>query len=162
MIDLNSKDDKVTLENIEKLRSKGNINDLPAILDYLVDPSSPVVEKALYNFIFDIKDLKAVDPIVAAIQNSKYQGIQNKLIEMCWQSSLNFSNHLGLFVNLLIEGNFEIAFEAFTVIENMEESLEPSMKQKGMSKLKDAIPSATEDRKGMLHEAFHIIEQAAE
>jgi len=162
MIDLNSKDDKVVLENIEKLRTKGNINDLPAILDFLVSPSNPVVEKALYNFIFDIKDPKAVEPIIAAIQNTKYQSIQNKLIEMCWQSSLNFSNHLGLFVDLLIKGNFEIAFEAFTVIENMEESLSPAMKQEEMSKLKDAISSAQEDRKGMLHEAFHIIEQAAE
>jgi len=162
MIDLNIKDDKAILENIEKLRSKGNINDLPAILDYLVAPSNAVVEKALFNFIFDIKDKKAVEPVVAAIQNPKYQGIQHKLIEMCWQSSLNFSTHLGLFVNLLIEGNFEIAFEAFTVIENMEESLEPEMKQKEMSKLKDAISTASEERKGMLHEAFHIIEQAAE
>lgn len=162
MIDLNSKDNKVILESIEKLRSKGNINDLPAILDFLVTPNNPEVEKALYNFIFDIKDPKAIEPIAAAIQNSKYQNIQKKLIEMCWQSSLNFSNHLSLFVDLLIEGDFEIAFEAFTVIENMEESIELSVKETEMSKLKNAISSAQEDRKGMLHEAFHIIEQAAE
>ena len=162
MIDLNSKDKKVILEGIEKLRSKGNINDLPAILDFLVTPNNPEVEKALYNFIFDIKDQKAVEPIIAAIQNSEYQNIQKKLIEMCWQSSLKFAPHLGLFVDLLIEGDFEVAFEAFTVIENMEENLEPSMKQKEMTKIKDAISSAQEDRKGMLHEAFHIIEQAAE
>lgn len=162
MIDLNSKDNKVILESIEKLRSKGNINDLPAILDFLVAPNNPEVEKALYNFIFDIKDPKAIEPIAAAIQNSKYQNIQKKLIEMCWQSSLNFSNHSGLFVDLLIDGDFEIAFEAFTVIENMEESIELSVKETEMSKLKNAISSAQEDRKGMLHEAFHIIEQAAE
>ena len=147
MIDLNSKDEKVILEGIEKLRSKGNINDLPAILDYLVAPNNLQVEKALYNFIFDIKDQKAVEPIVAAIQNSKYQSIQKKLIEMCWQSSLKFASQLGLFVDLLIKGDFEIAFEAFTVIENMEENLEPSMKQKETTKLKDAISTAEEDRK---------------
>lgn len=162
MIDLNLKDDKLVIESIEKLRAKGNINNLPAILDYLIAPSQPEIEKALYNFIFDIKDAKAVEPIIAAIQNEKYLPIQKKLIEMCWQSSLKFANHIGLFVDLLIKGDFEIAFEALTVIENMEESLDPKSKEQEMSKLKNAIPTVSEDRKGWLHEAFHIIEQAAE
>jgi len=162
MIDLNLKDDKLVLENIEKLRSKGSINDLPAILDYLVTPTNDSIEKALYNFIFDIKDAKAVEPIIAAIQNPKYQGIQKKLIEMCWQSSLKFAQHLGLFVDLLIKGDFEIAFEALTVIENMEESIDSKIKEQEMAKLKDAIATVSEDRKAWLHEAFHMIEQAAE
>jgi len=162
MIDLNLKDDKLVLASIEKLRAKGNINDLPAILDYLVAPSNPEVEKALYSFIYDIKDAKAVEPIIAAIQNEKYLSIQKKLIEMCWQSSLKFAKHIGIFVNLLIKSDFEIAFEALTVIENMEESLDSKSKEQEMSKLKDAIPTVSEDRKAWLHEAFHIIEQAAE
>ncbi len=159
MIDLNLEDDKLVLENIEKLRAKGNINDLPSILDYLVTPAHTSVEKALYQFIFDIKDPKAVEPIIAAIQNQKYQSIQKKLIEICWQSSLKFANHISLFVDLLIHGDFEIAFEALTVIENIEESIDPKLKELEMKKLKDAIPTVSEDRKSWLHEAFHIIEQ---
>lgn len=162
MIDLNLKDDKLVLKSIEKLRSKGNINDLPAILDYLLDPSNSEIEKALYAFIYDIKDPKAVEPIIAAIQNDKYLSIQKKLIEMCWQSSLKFAKHIGIFVDLLIKGDFEIAFEALTVIENMEESLDSKSKEQEMSKLKNAISTVSEDRKTWLHEAFHIIEQAAE
>ncbi len=162
MIDLNLKNDKLVLESIDKLRAKGNINDLPTILDYLVEPANASIEKALYNFIFDIKDPKAVEPIIAAIQNEKYLSIQKKLIEMCWQSSLKFANHISLFVDLLIKGDFEIAFEALTVIENMEEVLDSKSKEQEMSKLKNAIPTVSEDRKEWLHEAFHIIEQAAE
>ncbi len=162
MIDLNLKDNKLVLENIEKLRTKGSINDLPAILDYLISPVHIEIEKALYAFIFDIKDPKAVEPIIAAIQNPKYQSIQKKLIEFCWQSSLKFADHLGLFVDLLIKGDFEIAFEAFTVIENIEENLDPKSKENEMRKLKNAISTVGEDRKGWLHEAFHMIEQAEE
>ncbi len=162
MIDLNFKDTKLVIENIEKLRAKGNINDLPSILDYLTNASNTEVEKALYNFIFDIKDPKAVEPIIAAIQNDKYQSIQKKLIELCWQSSLKFAQHINIFVDLLITGSFEIAFEALTVIENMEEALDPKSKETEMVKLKSAISTVAEDRKAWLHEAFHIIEQAAE
>lgn len=43
MIDLNLKDNKVVIENIEKLRAKGSINDLPAILDYLTSPKNAVL-----------------------------------------------------------------------------------------------------------------------
>ena len=71
MIDLKLKDDKLVIESIEKLRAKGNINDLPTILDYLVEPANASIEKSLYNFIFDIKDAKAVEPIITAIQNEK-------------------------------------------------------------------------------------------
>ncbi len=162
MIDLNLNDSKAIIENIEKLRSKGSLNDLASILDYLADPKNVDVEKALYNFMFDIKDQQAAVLIIAAIENPKYKSIQKKLIEMCWQSSLKFANHIGLFVDLLIKGDFEIAFEALTVIENMEEALDPKSKEQEMSKLKNAIPTVSEDRKGWLHEAFHIIEQAPE
>lgn len=162
MIDLSLKDETIVLKSIEKLRAKGNIKDLAAILDYLINPNHPEVEKALYNFLFDIKVSKAVEPIVAAIQNEKYLPIQKKLIEICWQSNLKFAKHIGLFVDLLIESDFEVAFEALTVIENMDELFDPESKEQEMSKLKNAIPTATEDRKSWLHEAFHIIEQTAE
>ncbi|MRT93220.1 hypothetical protein [Ancylomarina sp. 16SWW S1-10-2] len=162
MINLSLKDETLVLKSIENLRAKGNIKDLDAILDYLINPSHPEVEKALYNFLFDIKVSKAVEPIVAAIQNEKYQAIQKNLIEVCWQSNLKFTKHLGLFVDLLIESDFEVAFEALTVIENMDEFFEPESKELEMAKLKNAISNANEDRKGWLHEAFHIIEQTAE
>jgi hypothetical protein len=55
--------------------------------------------------------------------------------------------------------DFEISFEAFTVIENLSEKISEEIKPVEMAKLKDAISGASPEKKGMIHEAIHIIDQ---
>ena len=45
---------------------------------------------------------------------------EKRLLTACWQNGLDFSTFLPVFIDLIIHEDWEIAFEAFTVIDNLE------------------------------------------
>jgi hypothetical protein len=156
---LKSTDSKVVTNSIKQLREEGKPEDIQILLDVMVSKSEPEIQSSIHNFLADLKNQKAGQFIVDAIQNQKYSAIRKQLISICWESSVKFSNHISVFVDLLIESDFETAFEAFTVIENLTDKISEEGKLIEMAKLKDAISNVSADKKGMLHEAMHIIEQ---
>lgn len=159
ILGLSSKDNKVVLDSISQLRQEGQIQDLTILFDLLISDAHPNIKESIYKFLWDVKDQNTDKVIIDAILNDKYSSIQKNLVEVCWEASIDFSKFLSTFVDLLIQSNFETSFEAFTVIENITEKISDEMKPEQMAKLKDAIPNASAEKKGIIHEAIHIIDQ---
>jgi len=156
---LGSKDTKEVLESINQLRHEGKPEDVLTLIELLVSEPNSEIQSSILKFLADIKDQQADKVLVNAISNKKYLKIRKNLIEICWEASIDFSKFIQFFVDLLIESDFETSFEAFTVIENLTEKIPSEIKQSEMAKLKDAIPNASTQKKGMIHEAIHIIDQ---
>ncbi len=76
---------------------------------------------------------------------------------MLWQNGLDFKNHLPLFADLMIEGDWETAFEAFTVIENMENLPEQKIIDVAAGKIREALKSADDQKKYFLTESLSLI-----
>ncbi len=152
----------VNKEAIDKilthLSENGTTNDLRPLLDLMVHTPHKDVLTSCVKFWADIKIKAAKQLIITAITDKKYASIQKEMVSVCWQSSIDFSENVNVFVDLLISSDFETAFEAFTVIENLTGKIEEDVIKKEQQKLKDAIPSAHEHLKGMLHEAIHLLE----
>lgn len=159
ILGLNSADNKVVLESINQLRENGKSEDIILLLDLMLSNSSGEIQTAIHNFLADLKNQDSDKIIIEAIGNEKYVTIKKILVSICWEASIDFSKHISTFVDLLIESNFEISFEAFTVIENLTEKISEEIKPIEMAKLKDAISGASPEKKGMIHEAIHIIDQ---
>jgi hypothetical protein len=45
---------------------------------------------------------------------------QEKITTACWENGLDYKNYFPVFVDIVINEDWETGFEAFTVIENME------------------------------------------
>lgn len=156
---LNSKDSKQIINSITQLREEGKPEDVNYLFDLLLSSPTDEIKIAILNFLADLKIQETDKIIVDAIKNDKYLSIRKSIVEVCWEASIDFSNYLSVFVDLLIDADFEIAFEAFTVIENISEKVPEAIKPKEMSKLKDSISDSSAEKKGMIHEAIHIIDQ---
>jgi hypothetical protein len=155
--ELSSSDSKTILKSIQSLREEGIASDIPILLDVVIEKKDPSISKAVWNLLIDVKEEKAGEIIIEAIENERYASLRKELVAVCWESRLNFSQHLDVFVEILIQENFETAFEAFTVIENMTGIISEKKKEEIAQKLKDAIANATQERKGFLHEAIHLV-----
>lgn len=156
---LQSQDQKVVLESINQLREEGKPEDIFSLLNLLLVNYDHEIHSSVLSLLADIKEQKSGSLFIEAINEEKYSAIRKNLVEICWESSIDFTEFISTFVDLLIQSDFEIAFEAFTVIENMAGNISDDAKLFEKSKLKDAIASVSEDKKGMLHEAIHIIDQ---
>lgn len=159
ILGLKSTDDKVVLNSLNLLRKHGKPEDITLLLDLMISNSNPEIQSSIHSFIADLKCQNSDKIILEAINNEKYLEIIKFLISICWEASINFSKHIATFVDLLIETDFETSFEAFTVIENLTEKISEENKLVEMTKLKDAIPEASPEKKRLLHEAIHIIDQ---
>lgn len=157
--ELQSSDSKTVTKSINQLREEGQLEDIVILFDLLVKSTDEEVKNTILKFLADIKDKNADLIFIEAILNDEYKSIQKELAGICWQSSIDFTKHVSVFTDLLIKSDFETAFEAFTVIENFTGKIESDKKIEEQDKLKDAIPNAPEEIKGMIHECIHILDQ---
>ncbi len=158
LADLKSVDKKTIDETLTHLREKGKVSDLTPLLDLMVTTTDSEVLNSCIKFWADIKKNMAKPIIMQAITDKKYAAIQKEMVGVCWQSSIDFTDNVSTFVDLMIHSDFETAFEAFTVIENLTGNINEDIIEQEQIKLKNAIASAPEQLKGMMHEAIHLLE----
>jgi hypothetical protein len=100
------------------------------IVEALLDNKNTRAEnEALYA---QLKELGAQDLLVSAIKSTENIGFKARLLAACWETGLDFSKHFLLFVEYACHDNFDIAFEASTIIENEEGTVEQSVLQQAL------------------------------
>lgn len=84
----------------------------------------PGITRTEQETIFaELKKRGATEPLVEAIASASDEH-KRILLAACWETGLDFSAHFRFMANLVMDGTFEVALEAFTVIQEMEN--EPS------------------------------------
>jgi|SRR5690554_1108134 len=118
--DLQASDEKIVLDAIQRNRKEGNNKTFAAMLETLKKTDEPTVEAAIIEFLFDLKDQGSVDVLVKALNNKEMAFYDSFLIAAFWQSAIDGSAHLPLFVKKAIEGDYMVCLEALTVVENFD------------------------------------------
>ncbi len=159
---LKSADPEIILETIDKVRESGNSFILAGLIDLLHNTDLPEVKKSVLNLLSELKNKESVPAFIAAIKDEKYTAERKDLIACCWQNGLTYNEYLPLFIDLVINEEFMIAFEAFTVIENMVGKVEDEIIDKEIIKVKDALKNATEQKTYLLNGLLAIIRDIPE
>ena len=157
LTNLKSNDSDFALEVIEKIKISGNKTILSALLDFLHETTDPEIKKAILHLLGDLKDKDSIPVIISAIQNEKYTNEKRELVASCWQNGLIYNEYLPFFIDLVIHEEFPIAFEAFTVIENMYGIIQEEVLQKESLKIENAVNSANQQKSYLLKELLVII-----
>jgi hypothetical protein len=111
---------ETVIATLNTLKEKGNNAYLPLLFDLLNSNPEDEIEQEIIFILYNLKIKDAVPVMVEALQNPKYLPIRKKLTAACWENGLDYKNYLPVFVDLVINEDWETGFEAFTVIENME------------------------------------------
>ncbi len=154
---LRSEKTSTVLTALYELKDSGNISYIPVLLELLTTNPVEEVEKEIIYILNNLKVQKAVPVLVEAIQNPEYISIRKKIITACWQNGLNYKNQLPVFVDLVIQEEWETGFEAFTVIENMEEYPDRETLDLAVRKIQDALPGTEGKKKYFLQEILILI-----
>ncbi len=67
-----------------------------------------------------LKESNAQDALVEAILDLENLENRNLLIAACWESGLDFSKYVNVFLKLAIDKDLLVSLEAITVVENIE------------------------------------------
>lgn len=113
-----SMNDEQVISLIQEFRVNGELFIVEPLIEMLYSNRGQALKNSILEFIRDIKNQVAVIIITKSIQKHITDKYTTGLVSACWQSSLDFSDELPVFFDILCEGDYQTAFEAFTVIEN--------------------------------------------
>ena len=157
---LNSKSSEQINKGIELFGEKGSIKELPLLLNLLNRTDAIDYEKSIVETVSNVKVKEANTVIVDAIFNAKKESVNlTSYMQICWQSTLNFSEHLTLFLEIFIENDYLTALEAFTVIENVwnDYSYDNEFRRLLLTKLDANIDKMDKDKQILAKELVLVI-----
>lgn len=141
---------------IQTLKETGNKNYLPVLFDLLITKPVPELEKEILDLLATIKDKESIPVLIDALQNEKYKSIRTFITTACWQNGMDFSPYMEVFINLIIDEEWEVAFEAFTVIENFDH-FPPEDQYQGLKlKMASALKRVNEQKQYFLEEILKM------
>jgi HEAT repeat protein len=154
---LQSADSLKVIEILEDLRVSGKVSDIPILIELLHLTQNPEIKSKITSLFANLKENDAIPLIVEAIQNQKYAPELQKLVSSCWENGLDYSKYLALFVGLLIENEFLVAFEAYTVIMNMVSNIDQSKIDLEIDRLEKALPNSVEEKKALMLDVIDFL-----
>lgn len=118
--------DEVQSDNLEKakaalqsLKVHGDITVIEPLLRYQLSADGEKMKTEIHIFLADIFDVKAGPEFIRLLGDSSSIDYRVDLLNVLWNSKLNFSEYIDKFVEMAVDGDFLTAFECLTIIENL-------------------------------------------
>lgn len=131
---LHNDDPEVQADAIKMIKTTGDLSIATDLLDFLLKTEDIRIKTTLISLLADVKDKNFADILMTYIKQTLSNADKSVLLQICWESSLDFSLHAEYFAGLLIEGDFAVALEASTILENME-NIDTKCREKIISSL---------------------------
>lgn len=154
---LQSADSLKVIETLEELRVSGKVSDIPFLIELLHLTQNPEVKSKITDLFASLKESDAIPLIVEAIQSQKYAPELKELVASCWENGLDYSNYLTLFVDLLIDSEFLVAFEAYTVIVNMTAKIDQAKIDAEIDRLEKAMQTTADQKKALMLDVIDFL-----
>ena len=147
------------LSTLKEFRVHGHISILPDLFDLLVEQESEEIIAEITSLLNDLKDQDGAELLSKAIANPDFRKVQTPLVAACWQNGLVYGKYIDTFAEVVINGEYSAAIEAFTVIEEAIGDLEPYQRARTVKKFKARLKEVDDEKKPLLSELIKVIEQ---
>jgi hypothetical protein len=150
--DLFSSNTDRVISAITLLKEKGNKLYLPLLFELLASQPENEIVNAIETLLGSVKLEDSVPYFIEALENDKFKSIHKSILTACWQNGLDFAMYWPLFVEVVIREEWETSFEAFTVIENMDNLPEPEIAKQLIKRIESALKITTGQKEYFLQE----------
>ncbi len=148
---------ETVISALHTIRDKGNKAYIPLLFDLLSTQPEKEIEQGVLTLLSTVKDKETVNIFMRALENEKYRPIRKIILTACWQNGLDFSTFLPIFIDIIIAEDWEIAFEAFTIVDNFEMLPTPAIIETSVSKINLVMDKANEQKRYFLNEILSKI-----
>lgn len=124
--DLRSGDEKKISTSLKSLHVHGDASIIPVVLEIWEKGLSPQNEADMKELLVGLKDTSTITPLIEGFRATDNREFQRKLLNIFWNSKLDFSPFLSDFIVFAIEGDFMDCLESLTVIEQFESTVPES------------------------------------
>lgn len=152
---ISSGDDEQITEALRDFKENGDLQAAGALLDHLRQIKDERLVTTLSNLLADIKDSQFRALLISKLEKAEDERTRSGLLRIIWESALDYSAYLDVFLRLLQDESFLVAFEASTVIENLVHRL--SLEQ--IDRLREAIRHFPEEKEFLVENIREAIDR---
>lgn len=153
-----TEDSSQIIATLKEIRVSGHALILPLIFEVLESTSDKSIIEEIISILGQLKDKNSVAYIIEALTKGKVKKYRKEIITTCWQSGLDYSEHLTIFAKEFIQGDYVTAIEAFTVIEEWIFESEPKNILDCKNYLIDAVSQVDNEKKPLYVELVRLVE----
>ncbi|MCG8409815.1 MAG: hypothetical protein MI739_00850 [Bacteroidales bacterium] len=154
---LNSSTEETVIETLKLIKTEGNNDVLIHIIKLFEETTNNAIKNEITNILENLKEQSSAQIIIDAINSTNKEENKSILIASCWKNGLNYENHLSVFTNIFIDSDFQIAFDAFTVIDTFE-NVDRNIANENLTKLNKSVDNLKDEKKALCLELINIIE----
>ena len=120
LLDVKSSNTAIVKTAFEGLKIVGEPSILHPIILELNIKNHTEKNALILEFLACLKDRKARSVMMDLIQQTELKEYQQLLLSTIWNSPLDYTDYLEIFVDLALKGDFIITLECLTIIENLD------------------------------------------
>lgn len=117
--DLASQDNKKILAALKRIKSKGDASVIKPMIQTFSESHSDEVKGEIKALLAQIKVKNALVEIIESLAESD-DDVKEMLLFAIWNANLNASDYIAEVAEASIKGNYMVALEGLTVIENLD------------------------------------------
>lgn len=155
---IKSMGDEQVISLIQDFRENGELFMVTPLLEMIYAKRGFTLKETILELISDIKDQNAVDIIASTIQKNIMDKNTTGILSACWQSNLDFSKHLPIFIDILCNSDYQASFEAFTIIENSVGNIDKKSLDLYITSIESKLKSTPVEKKSLLTETIVMLE----
>ena len=152
ILELKSDSQAKVIAAINEISNSGEPEVIPELILVLKHNNDSSVQKLIKELLADINRSDAVEVFINELKKEAKAADLKKLLEILWNSKLDFSAYLADIVEIGIEGDYLIALDCLTIIENMVGPFSESQLLESQLHLKEFAEQAqnSEERKNQI------------
>lgn len=158
---LQGSDRQTLVAAINEIRNDDITEIIPDLIAFLSRPSEKELHDAVYTLFDELKLISAIPAMMESIGQCADKKVQARLIRSCWYNNLNYAAYLPYFVEIFLHEDFETAYDAFTVIENMQGPLDLSTINAQVEHIKARISTLDTTKKELVPALIELLHKLA-
>jgi hypothetical protein len=155
---LASTNEMVLIEEIRKLRQMEAIPGALLLLrDIFENSNNDKLRLTIEHFFNDLNDQSFTDEVITVINAAKNDLTKQKIISSCWQSGLDYSDHIHKFIEYSIDLSYLSTLECYSVIEEWSSSSSSDERDRWIKMLLSSLINQSEEKKVLLNTIISIL-----
>ena len=152
MKDLNSKDDKKVVAELDRAEQKGDINWVLPLLQAFRDRKEDEIRERMGDMLATVKLSGAEQIYLEALESGDCENIESDILGFIWSAGFDPSNKLDLITRIATKGDFRAALEALTIIEQCEIIEEEHVLLEAILNIRSAIDTCENESRKAIYE----------
>jgi HEAT repeat protein len=118
------------LAALNDIHERGNVNMIEPLLKTIIDwPGDAAIERKAKTILGELKTEAAIEVLIQALDNDVYVSQKAFILSIFWHAGLYPVDHVDTLVRHAIKGDFYVALESLTILENMDSEIDPDVLQ---------------------------------